>query len=145
MRRRNSGFSLIEMLVVIALMAALAAIGLIAGLDSYQRYLFRSDLDTAAALLQKARSSALNNIGEASHGVYFGDTGKFVLFRGASYALRNPSYDLPIEKSKVVSASGLREVVFVPLSGETAGGNIVLSDGARNVAITINNEGGISW
>lgn len=119
--------------------------GLIIGIDSYNRYLFRSDLEKAVSLLQKARSSAINNIGEKSHGVYFSDPAKFVLFRGTSYATRNPSFDLSVEKNKTVTASGLTEVVFTPLAGATTAGIITLSGGIKNINITINNEGGINW
>ena len=144
-RRINLGFTLIEILLALSIIAALSVVGLIAGLDSYQRYLFRSDLEKAVSLLQKARSAAMNNIGEKSHGVYFQDPAAFVLFRGTSYAARNSSFDLLVEKSKTVAASGLAEAVFTRLSGTTTGGNITLSDGIRNINITINNEGGINW
>lgn len=140
------GFTLVEIIVVLAIVTTLAAIGLTVGIDSYQRFLFRSDLHTAASLLQKARSSAINNIGETSHGVYFDNAGRdFVLFRGLSYATRNVSFDLPVEKSKTVTLTGPSEVVFSPLSGTTTGGTLTLADGVINATIQINNEGGINW
>jgi len=142
---KTYGFSFIEVVVVMAIVGFLAASGIIIGIDSLQRYLFRSDLEKAATLLQKARSSAVNNIGESSHGVYFANSENFILFRGVSYAARDSAYDLPVEKSGVITASGLTEIVFAPLSGETAGGNITLSDGVRSVTTIINNEGGITW
>ena len=103
-----SGFTFIEILVGMALVAILGSMGLIAGVDSYQRYLFRSDLETVASLLQKARSSAMNNIGETSHGVYVGDASSLILFRGASYTIL-PAYDLKVEKSKTVMYTSRRE------------------------------------
>ena len=144
-QNKNLGFTLVEILIVVAMFAALITAAIIIGVDSYQRYLIRSDLEVASSLLQKARSSAVNNIGETSHGVYFGDQIKFILFRGTSYATRNTSYDLLLDKSKNSTESGLSEVVFSPLSGTTTGGTITLNDGARSVTITINSEGGINW
>ena len=112
---------MIEILVVIALVTAIASVGIIAGIDSWQRFLFRSNVDTAVSLLQKARSSAIHNVGETSHGVYFCDpsNSKFILFRGNTYDASSP-YNLPVDKSKtatITSCPGLSEVVFAQLSG----------------------------
>ncbi len=144
-RKTGAGFTLIEILIVIAIFTALATMGVIVGLDSYGRYLFRSDLATAASLLQKARSEAMNNIGETPHGVYFNDPANFILFYGASYATRNTSFDLAVSRNKTVATSGLTEIVFIPLSGTTAGGAVMLHNGVSNTTITVNNEGGINW
>ena len=141
-----AGFTLIELMIVIAISAGLTSLGIIAGLDTYQRYMFRSDLETTATLLQKARSSAVNNIGSASHGVYLGDPDNLVLFRGPSYGAL-PAYDLNVGKSNVVSYSDTcpgHEVIFSQLSGATTDCQITLG-GIQNAVITINHEGGIDW
>lgn len=142
-----SGFTLMEIIMVIGLITGLGLMGLAAGVDAHQRRLFRADVDALATLLQKARSSAINNVGGASHGVYVCDPANFVLFRGAAYgALR--AHDLNVQKSKAVvitSCPGMREIVFSALSGAASGGVITASDGVRNTAITINHEGGINW
>ena len=143
--QRSRGFTLIEIAIVIGIISFLAAFGVIVGLDSYSRYVFHSDADTAVAMLQKARSEAINNIGESPHGVYFGNAANLILFSGASFAARNPAYDLKLAKSKTGSFGGAAEVVFSQLSGITTDANITISDGIRNVTITINNEGGIDW
>src|SRR5206468_1718323 len=111
------GFTLIEVLIVMALLAGLAALGVVAGVDSYQRYLFRADVATAASLLQKARSSSVNNINESSYGVSFAAVpAKFVLFRGITFASANHAYDFPVNKSSSATSSGFTEVVFAQLS-----------------------------
>jgi len=138
---------MIEILVVIALITAIASVGIIAGIDSYQRFLFRSNVDTAVSLLQKARSSAIHNIGETNHGVYFCDPAKFVLFRGATYDVTSPS-NFPVDKSGAVTITSCpapSEIVFDQLSGNTVDANIVLTDGVRSTTIEINHEGGINW
>ena len=148
LKKSGAGFTLIEILVVMSVITLLAAVTMIAGIDTYQRYLFRADLSTAGALLQKARGSSVSNIGETSHGVYFGTPGAFVLFRGNSWVLRNAAYDLsvPTGKSLMVTPSNpTQDVVFTQLSGETSAGNVTLSDGARTAVITLNNEGAINW
>src|SRR3989344_6646243 len=55
----KAGFTLIEILIVVAIISFLGIMGVIVGVDTYQKYIFRSDLDKVAALLQKARSSAM--------------------------------------------------------------------------------------
>lgn len=142
---QNRGFTIIEIIIVMALFTGLFAMGAVTGTDSYQRYIFRSELEKTGALLQKARSSAMANVGESSHGVYFGDSANTILFRGASYTASSP-YNLKIERSKAVSISGPLEIVFTPLSGATVTtGIITLTDGVRNATITVNNEGLINW
>ena len=140
----KAGFTLVEVLITLAIVVFIGVMGVVIGLDSYQKYLFRSDLDTAAALLSKARSSAVHSIGETSHGVYFGDNDYFVLFRGASYG-DDPSFDLLVEKSKVTTITGSDEVVFSPLSGDSTNESLTLSNGIQDFNITINEEGGINW
>jgi len=130
-----------------ALAAILGTMGLIAGVDSYQRYLFRSDLERTASLLQKARSSAMNNMGETSHGMYLGSASNLILFRGVNYGAL-PAYDLKVEKSKTVTYADTcpgRQIVFSQLSGQTTACQIDITDGPRSATITINHEGGINW
>ena len=146
-RSESNGFTLIEILVVIALITTIASIGIVAGIDSYQRFLFWSNVDAAISLLQKARSSAIHNMNETSRGVYFCDPAKFVLFRGATYDVTSPS-NFPVDKSGAVTVTSCpspNEIVFAQLSGETVDTNIVLTDGVRSTAIEINHEGGINW
>ena len=144
----QQGFTLIEVLIAVAILTFLGVMGTIVGLDSYQKYLFRSDLDTATALLSKARSSAIHSIGETSHGVCFADPDKpdyFILFRGTSCTGRDESFDLLVEKSKVTIVTGADEVVFSPPSGESTEQTLTLDNSIQTFEIKINKEGGLDW
>jgi len=146
---RNSGFTLIELIIVMGIMGLLATFGIIIGTDTYARYSFHSEAENAVSLLQKARSEAINNIGESSHGVYFADSPNLVLFQGSSYVPGNPE-DLKIEKSKTASYSDTctnNSVVFSQLSGDTTPCTVTVSsaNAAAPTIITINSEGGIDW
>ena len=138
----QAGFTLIEIVIVIAIVGFLAIFGIIIGADSYARYNFHSEEDIAVSLLQRARSESINNIGGVTHGIYFADPADLILFSGSSYA---GSYELKIAKSQIVSydysACSGNQVVFAQLSGKTAG--CVIKINGKN--ITINNEGGIDW
>lgn len=146
--QRHAGFSFIEVMVVMALVGIIATWGLIAGFNSFERYNFRSEADAAVSLLQKARSSAVNNITELPHGVYFGDADDLILFRGANHDAL-PAEHIRVQKSGSVThdASGCagEEVVFEQLSGRTAGCTITLSGETQTISITTNTEGGIIW
>jgi prepilin-type N-terminal cleavage/methylation domain-containing protein len=72
--RISAGFSMMEMIIVIAMITLLAGIGTVVGLDSYQRYLFRADVQNAISLLQHTRMQAVNNIGSTNHSVQIGST-----------------------------------------------------------------------
>ncbi len=140
----NSGFTLLEILIVFALVITLASFGLAMGFDSYQRYLFRSDVEKATTLLQQARNNAMNNLNQTSHGVYFGDSKSFIVFQGTSYASRNQALDTMIQKDSPLLVSGASEVIFFPLSGQTTPRVITLNTQSKKETITINDEGGIN-
>ena len=143
--RTSRGFSLIEIIVVAAVIVFIGSLGVIVGVDSYQRSLLRSDLDTGVSLLLKARSSAVNSIGGASHGVYLGGEESYILFRGGSYADRDIAYDFPVEKSKRTVVLGASEIIFSPPSGESASASLTLSNGIQSFTFTVNEEGGVDW
>ena len=140
------GFTLVEVLITLGIFLLVSTVAVVVGLDSYQRVNFRSDVATAAALLQKARSSAMSNVNEASHGVYFDNTAKqFVLFQGNDYASRAPAQDVIIDFSKGVTVT-VEEVVFTQLSGAaTTDGGIEFSSNGQPVTIEVNADGGINW
>ncbi len=140
------GATIIEILIGIAIMAGLASFGFFIAMNQYRAYVLESDWDTAASLLQTARSRAMNNINGSDHGFYFAEN-DFIVFQGASYASRNGDYDEIIPRSTLVSVSGPEEIVFKRLRGDidVSGTLITLSNGERSRTITLNNEGLISW
>ena|SRR3989338_9062638 len=146
----RKGFSLVEILVVIAILTALAVVGVIAGLDTYSRQSFNTELNDAVALLQRARSQSINNIGGASHGVCFDPAlcpDENILFKGVDFATRDANFDIKIEKSPAVGYSN-SEIVFEQLSGRAlacATSCVVSMSGIRNIDITINYEGRIDY
>ena len=149
------GFTLIEILVVVALLTIVSGLGLIVGMDSYRGYLFRTDRDTLVSLLERARGQAVNNmcIGASCtngrpHGVFIDMAGsRYLLFQGATYATRDSAADEVIVASSAIYRSGLSEVVFEQLSGNAnPQGDIVLSGVVGAVSTTsINAAGRISW
>ncbi len=140
------GFTLIEILIVMAIVSFIAIIGIIVSIDTYNRYIFRSDLDKTVALLQKARSSAMSNINEKEYGVYLEDSSNLIFFRGSTFD-PSDSFNYKVEKSKTATSTNScsDEVVFQRLTGKTTACEIVITEGNKVATTTINNQGGINY
>ncbi|MEK7195363.1 MAG: hypothetical protein AAB655_01570 [Patescibacteria group bacterium] len=141
----RGGFTLIEALLVVALLVVI--FGLSVGLNSnfYGTHALISERDNLVSLLRHARSLAMDNVGESSHGVFV-SSNQYVLFNGDSYALRDPQYDVVFPRTSSVGAEGLPEVVFSPLEGNSGvSGTIAVFLGDGRSQIHINNEGAIGW
>lgn len=149
----KSGFSLIELLVVIGIIGMLMSLSLFMDLNGYRGDAFRAEVSTLGIALQTARANALNNINEEKHGVAINPPGYkgYVIFEGESYSTRIVSHDHPIAMSyKVnISPSSPSEIVFDQLSGNgSVNADIILLDPERSTistVISINHEGKISW
>lgn len=162
--KKESGFTLIEIIVSIAILLVIAGLGLFISIDFYKSYSFRSEEDTIVSILQKARSQSVNNIDQTRHGVHFSSPLKYTIFecksalpQCISYADADTSKDIEISPSYGISVSSPVlpfDVVFDQLSDclSSASNNcsaspvsIVINDGSRTYTIDINNEGRISW
>lgn len=153
--RSRAGFTLIEILIVLGILAILSGFGLVASLDAYRGYSFRNERNTMVSVLQKARSQAISNICLGSgctdgkpHGVAF-QAGQYIIFQGSGYAARDQAVDqiVAVNYALTFAPGSLPEVVFSQLSGDAApAGTITLTDEAgHSSVISINSEGQISW
>jgi prepilin-type N-terminal cleavage/methylation domain-containing protein len=160
---RNSarGFTLMEIIIVIGLLVVIAGFALVVSLDDYRGYNFRNERDVVVAVLQKARSQAINNMcfedtgstcsDGVPHGVYFGTAGQYVIFQGASYASRDQGLDEVIEAGAgSVVAAGMSSVVFERLSGDAsvspANSTLTLTDERGKTSVfTVEGNGRIWW
>lgn len=141
----KNGFTLVEIVIVVAILAVVLGLGYFVGFDFYKNYALHSEKDILISVLRKARSQALNNVGATAHGVYIGDS-SYTIFYGPSFVSRNSQYDENIRKAPGISLSGLNEVVFAPLTAtSTASSTIILSNNQNSFFIDINYEGRINW
>ncbi len=156
--RLQRGFTLVELLVVIGIVAVVSGFALIMGLDSYRSSSFHGNRDVLVAALMHARAQAINNIciGGASichdgkpHGVAIRPAehpDKYVLFQGVSYTARDAGVDEVLNANIHYSYTGATEVVFTQFSATTSTAvTITISDSMRSSAITIGTEGQITW
>ncbi len=143
-QKATVGFTLIEILVVIAIGMVLASLGLFVSLDSFRSSSLQTERDVLVSVLEKARSESQSNIDEVPHGVEI-ESGQFVIFKGPTY-ISGDSHNQLIPRNSAFASSGISDVIFDQITGDVAsGGTITLSDGGRNVSIIINNQGGINW
>jgi len=141
---KDAGFTLIEILIVTAILVILFGMGLFMSFDFYRSFLIHSERDLLVGVLEKARNRAMNNIGESPHGVHI-TSSSYILFQGTAYASANPDNE-PITSNPAITKAGLTDIVFSQLSGDPdTTGSITLQSSARTDIININDEGAIGW
>ena len=139
------GFTIVELLVVMAIAAVMMGLGLFLSADFYRSSSFQSDINSIAAAAPKARSQAVNNINAAPHGIHL-DSAGYTIFQGSSYLARIQSEDEILTGNPSFTFSGPTEIVFTQLSGEsTANGNLIITNGIKTATISFNSEGLIDW
>ena len=115
-RPEKNGFTLIEILLSVALIGAIAGIGI----PIYQTLQVRNDLDLAlhiwADSLARAQILARAVEGDTSWGAK-AETGRIVMFKGASYVGRDVLFDEISDISPNIILTGRTEIVFSKLSG----------------------------
>jgi prepilin-type N-terminal cleavage/methylation domain-containing protein len=148
----ESGFTLMEMLIVIGLVAVVASMSLFIDINSYRGDAFRSEVNNLGIALQTARADVLNNIDQEKHGVAINPAGYdgYVVFEGDTYTTRDITKDEETKASYDVTFGSMSptEIVFEQLSGNANyDGDITIVDPNRNMTalISINHEGKISW
>jgi prepilin-type N-terminal cleavage/methylation domain-containing protein len=153
--KKNKGFTLMEMLVVIGIVAMFAVMSLFLDMNNYRGDAFRSEQSVLGMALQTARADALNNINQKRHGVAIHPSGYdgYIIFEGNSYTEvgRDTTKDIEIKSSYNVTftLTSPTEIVFDQLSGNiiAGAGDITFIDSQRNMTavISTNYEGKISW
>ena len=152
------GYTMIELVIVFALISLGLALTLFISMGDYTRSSFNDERDVILSTLYKARSQSINNMcfGDSctdgkTHGVYFGTAGQYVVFQGDSYATRDADVDEIITANgKAVSVSGITEVTFGRLRGDASvtplNTALTVQNTSGNVSvITVEPEGRIWW
>jgi prepilin-type N-terminal cleavage/methylation domain-containing protein len=154
MQKLSRGFSMIEVIVSLGVLAIVGGVGLMVSMEGYRGGNFHAERALVVSLLQHTRTEALASVCSGSsctdaraHGVYIDEvTKKYVLFEGASYATRDTTQDRTLDASPALVRSGLSETVFTPYSADSATpGTITLTGEGRTSVITIGGRGQISW
>lgn len=143
---KKRGFALIELILVIALIAALAGLSI----PVYQSFQVKNDIDIAANTLtqelKRAQILSQASDGDTSWGVK-SQSGSIVLFKGASYSGRDAAYDETFSLPSTITPSGATEIVYAKFTGlPQATGTITLTASTNETrTITINSKGAVSY
>ncbi|MBT9131015.1 MAG: hypothetical protein DDT41_01315 [candidate division WS2 bacterium] len=141
--KTTKGFTLLEILLVITLVSIIIAIGA----PVFQQAQTRNDLDVAVNItvqsLRRVQFLSQGVDGDTSWGLRI-DVGEIIIFRGPSYAGRNPDFDEVFKISPTISFSGIQEFVFQKFTGKPQATGSVTFTSINNETRTISiNEKGI--
>lgn len=139
--RKESGFTIVEILVVVAIMTILAAL-MWTGMSNYaswQRYL--SQVSEIRSSILEARSQTLGSVNDAAYGVYVG-TDSIEFFSGATPTPGDPANTILPFTSDLRATSTLSNgawfVTFSRVTGEpSATGTIRINHGSRDASTTL--------
>lgn len=143
---KSKGFTLIEVMLVSATIGVLAAISV----PVYSNLQVKNDLDVATntTLQTLRRAQVLSQAvdGDSSWGVKL-QSSDITLFKGASYAGRDTTFDEIYTMSGNVTPSGVSEVVFSKLLGvPNTTGTITLTSSNNDVQnIALNSKGFLDY
>jgi len=140
----NKGFTVIEIILIVGILAIIFGMGFPIAFDFYKNYQFQAEQDQFISLLEIARNLSMTNLNQSPHGV-FQNNDNFIVFEGNSFATRNQSQDQIFPRSKSVSISGPSEIIFNIISGQATSSAYILNNGKISSNVYVNKEGQINW
>lgn len=141
---KASGFSLIEVIVTVSMLAILAGTVIPTAGKSLGRYNLTTSRDALVALVSQARERAITNTNVSPKGIAVVNN-TFVGFSGNSYATRNTSLDIVYPVASSVAITGTPEITFAQLTALSNGGSITLTSDGLSYTISVNQEGILDW
>lgn len=143
----KSGFSLIEVIIVVALTAAIVGFGVSFSLSSIARASASSERDFLVSLLTQARARSLANLYEKPHGVHI-DTAnnRYVTYRGVAESSGTDKKFFPMTTS--ATFAGRRDFSFAQLSARVSGaqaGTTTITFAGQEYTVNVSTVGRIDW
>jgi Tfp pilus assembly protein FimT len=136
------GFTLLEVLIVLALLMLIMGLGLAISLGSHRQTLFENDINLIVDQLYEARTAAMQNKNGLPHGVRI-EPNLLIIFAGDQYEQNSPENQTFAITSAPTNTNAI-EVIFQPLSGESIHPvTFALTNGLTHAIITVNETGAI--
>ena len=143
------GFTLLEAVMVLAIVAAVGTFALGMSFDDYRGDSARTERATLVAVLERARSQAMSNtcLGTGCtegqpHGVHF-TPNSYILFQGPHFTTDDEANEQIAHVTKSIIVTG-GDVVFSQLSATTTPEVITITDPTgRTLTVTVGSEGQI--
>ena len=141
----NSGFTLIEVLLVFALIAVVSAVMAPLAVD-YQR---RNDVDTFQVTfvqaLRRAQQLSMSGEGDSQWGV-IAASGDVTVFKGSTFSGHDANYDEIYNISDAVVQTGQVEYDFAKITGLPAQtGTATFTDGSYQKTVVVNAKGVVNY
>lgn len=144
------GFTLIELILVVGIFMVVFSSGALVYGNLIQKNSLTYHGSQLVQMLREARTNAVSQKRDSAWGVYFDHLSSpygYTLFKGDSYAGRDPLYDLIIQLPSVIGVSGFDlggsdEIVFNKSDGvPSASGTVTLTAENNAYSITVNGLG----
>lgn len=148
-RGARRGFSIIEMLVVVAIIAILAVLSYQTFFDTNRMQALEKDRDIVLSTLERARSLTLSSSEDRQYGVHI-ESDRIVLFPGDSYNAVDPeNMAESLNRLVTIASSSIKgggsDVVFERLTGKTQDSGTIgislIADPSREHVIIISDTG----
>ncbi len=142
----QQGFTLLELLLSVAILTLLTGLSL----PVYESFVRRNDLDittqSVALDVRRAETYARAVNGDSTWGMEFLSS-SVVLFKGATYATRDSTYDETVPLPGSVTLSGTSEIVFAKLSATpSVTGSVTFSSTTNDTrTLTVNAKGMVDY
>ena len=145
----QKGFTLIEIIVVLAILTFIVSFGLIIDLNFFKSNILRAEQSVIVSTLEKARSRSVSNMFESAHGFCY-VAPNYIVFRDRTTCLPVGAADEVIPANTTIASNPLTTfspgtIIFSQIAGTTTDATIHITDGLKSADITINNEGTIVW
>ena len=134
-----NGFTLIEILVVTAIIGLIIGFGMIVDWSVIGQNNFSAEQTKIVSILEKARSRAMANMFESPHGVCY-VAPNYILFRDTC----GGGFTEPIPANANITVT-FPTITFEQLTGNATGDTINITDGTKSADIIINDAGTINW
>jgi len=150
--RRQSGFALVEILLVLGILVLIAGLGLLMSMDVYRSYARRSERDAIVSVLQRARSRALANVSQSTWGACYSGS-EYIVFRGATYANAQADVRVSANPAIIITDTSAPKkfactdggISFMQLTGDASSTSMTIKQGVSTSTISTNLEGTIIW
>jgi len=145
----NKGFTVIEILIVIAILAVLIAVIWPKFSDLRAHQVLKAATEDVMSALNKARSQTLASLESSEYGVHF-ESDSVTIFKGNSYTVGAPENQeieitSPASISDITLTGGTSNVFFARLSAApSASGTITVTNGINSKTISISATGAVS-
>jgi prepilin-type N-terminal cleavage/methylation domain-containing protein len=141
----KQGFTLIETVLVLAILGTIAGLATVVDLNSFKTDTFSGEESKIISVLAKARSRSMTNYYDSASGFCYKDN-NYVIFRDGN--CDGSGTDETISANINIAsnpATVFPTFIFARLTGKTTGATIHITDGIKSADIIINDEGTINW